>query len=307
MSVHLIAILGCVLLFTVVVLLSSSLKKVASTEFGVQYDVFSKRLADTPKRGGLHLGPPFFRFIKVPSTFITINIPDATCVSKDGLRIVFAVTFQYQIPEDWVVPAVKKYRNYEKWEKVVHAAGNSAVQHTCSEFNISNFQNQRGVIQNRMEENLHLKLEGKDGDGHSGVYTRAVSLQLRELTLPVDYNTAVIERQEAAELVALAKNQRSQETTKANTNLLSAREEANKITDKAVNDASIVLAKAKLKAEEILFSFEKDAKIIRSVKDALSLTNEGVLAYLANNLMGEAKNLKVSVGEPASFSWSDEL
>jgi hypothetical protein len=50
----------------------------------------------------------------------------------------------------------------------VVAAGTSAVQHSCSLFTISNFQNKRGIIQTTMEENVRGKLEGPDATGITG-------------------------------------------------------------------------------------------------------------------------------------------
>ena len=70
---------------------------------------------------------PGFRFIKFPSTYITVDLEEATCVSQDGLRVLFSVTFQYQLPVDWVLPVVLKYRDFANWEDVVTAAGGSAV------------------------------------------------------------------------------------------------------------------------------------------------------------------------------------
>ena len=49
------------------------------------------------------------------------------------------------------------------------AAGTSAVQHSCSLYTISNFQNKRGIIQTTMEDNLREKLEGPDGSGVGAV------------------------------------------------------------------------------------------------------------------------------------------
>ena len=180
-------------------------------------------------QGGLHLGPPGFIFIKFPSTQISADINDATCVSKDGLRVKFGVSFQYQLPMEWVKPVVVKYRDMDKWGSIVYAAGMSAVQHSCSKYDISNFQNKRGIIQSEMESKLRIKLEGPDGDGAGGVYARAVSLQLTNVELPEEYREAVSEKQQADEDIELAKNQRTQETTKANTELLAAKEEAKKI------------------------------------------------------------------------------
>lgn len=202
------------LLLFVIVLLATSLKKVKSTEYGVQYTAYSKKLDDAARTGGLHVGPPGFKFIKFPSTYVTVDLPEDTCVSNDGLRVKFKITFQYQMPAEWLLPAIQKYRNFERWAEVVEAAGNSAVHHSCSEFQISNFQNKRGIIQTTMEENLRIKLEGTREDGADGVYARAISLQLRNVDLPEEYRVAIREKQAAAEDIVLAQNQvRLWETT----------------------------------------------------------------------------------------------
>ena len=127
--------------------------------------------------------------------------------------------------------AVIKYRDFTKWNRVVRGAGASAIQHSCSNFTISSFQNKRGDIQRLMEDNLRLKLEGdkveeergvgsvKSSKEDFGVYARAVSLQLRNIELPKEYQAAVAEKQSAEEDIALAQNQRKQEVTKVRLSL----------------------------------------------------------------------------------------
>lgn len=303
---------GCFLLipigiFTAIILLPMSLRKLASTEFGIKYTRYSKILDDAALSGGLHTGPPGFRFIKFPSTFVTNELPPDTCLSRDGLRVETQVDFQYQIPADWLLPAILKYRDFENWSTIVESAAISAVQHTCSEFNVSNFQNMRGEIQRRMEDNLRLKLEGEAGDGESGVYARAVSLQLRNVDLPFKYQEAVAVKQSATEDITLARNERIQETTKARTDLLAAQEQARIINDTAVNEADIILTEARIKAQETTFAFATEADVIVQVKEKLSLSTAGVLAYLSNRLYEVAPHLKVSAAEPASLSRSEEL
>lgn len=83
-----------VVLVVAVALLGVSLKKVSSTEMGVQYDIHAKQLDDAIKSGGLFLGPPGYEFIKFPSTFITVDLNNRICVSNDGLLVTFSVTFQ---------------------------------------------------------------------------------------------------------------------------------------------------------------------------------------------------------------------
>jgi len=206
-----------------------------------------------------------------------------------------------------VLPAIIKYRDFHKWASAVEQAGLSAVHHSCSEFIVSEFQNKRGIIQNNMEENLKIKLEGDPASGDEGVNAVSVSLQLTFIELPAEYNEAVSEKQAAEEDIALAVAQRVQETTKANTELLRSREEARKIEDTARNEAEVLLTEARLQAEETTYSFQKEAQALVEVKEQLNLTTEGVLAYLSNRLLSEASTLRVTTGEPAKLSQRDEL
>jgi len=220
-------------LIVAAVLIGVSLKKLSSVEYGVEYDKWTKTLDEAAKSGGLHAGPPGYTFIKFPSTQIGLDLLD-TCVSRDGLRVQFDVTFQYQMPEDRIVDAIEQYRDFKTWSTVVEAAGNSAVQHTCSDFNVTDFQTVRTLIQDAMQTNLRIKLEGSlNGTTDEGVYALASSLQLRNVILPSQYTDAIASKQRAEEDIALAKNQRTQETTKANTEKLAAEEEARKIRDSA--------------------------------------------------------------------------
>lgn len=288
-------------------LLASSLKKVETTEYGIEYDIHKKELDEAAKSGGLFAGPPGYRFIKFPSTFITVDLDDRTCVSNDGLLVVFSVTFQYQMTEANLYPAIIKYRDYGKWADTVEEAGLSAMHHSCSEFQVTEFQSKRGLIQSTMERNLKLKLEGNPDTNEEGVNAVAVSLQLRYIGLPALYQSAVADKQAAEEEISLAIAERRQEVTKANTALLTAKEEAKKILDTAINEAEVVLTEASLKAEETLYAFEKESETLVQVKTALNLTTEGVLAYLANMLISEASTLQVTTGEPAKLSRKDSL
>jgi Membrane protease subunits, stomatin/prohibitin homologs len=292
---------------TAVVLLAVSLKRLSSVEYGVEYDRLAKILDDAAKQGGLHTGPPGYRFIKFPSTQISAAVRD-TCVSRDGLRVDLNVTFQYQMGAEHMVNAIEKYRDFKTWSWVVESAGQSAVQHTCSEFNITDFQTLRGQIQDAMFENLRLKLEGSlDGITDKGVYAIASSLQLEDIELPAAYKNAVADKQQAEEDIALAKNQRTQETTKARTERLAADEEARKILDTAENTKNITITEAQLKAQEILFAFEREKEVLGEAQQFFNLSPNGVLAYMSNQLYASVDSLHVTLGEPARVSRKDLL
>lgn len=53
-----------------IVLLGLSLKRLESTQYGLEYHPRRKKLDDVAQQGGLHPGPPGYKFVKFPSTFI---------------------------------------------------------------------------------------------------------------------------------------------------------------------------------------------------------------------------------------------
>jgi prohibitin 2 len=284
------------------------LKKLQSTEYGLEYDKWAKTLDDAAKTGGLHAGPPGYYFVKFPSTQISADIAD-TCVSRDGLRVKIDVTFQYQMTAEYITQVVEKYRDFKSWATMVEATGNSAIQHTCSEYNVTDFQSLRNAIQDSMLGNMRIKLEGSLDEGitDDGVYALATSLQLRNIELPQEYKTAVSDKQRAEEDINLAKNQRTQESTKANTSLLAAKEEAQKILDKANNDAKVALTLAQLKAEETAFAFEKEKEVLLQAKEDFNLGPNGILSYMTNQLYAKTTNLDIVMGEPAKISRKNNL
>ena len=64
----------CVVLIVAMVLLIVSLKRLESTEYGLEYHPRKKELDEVAKQGGLHAGPPGYSFVKFPSTYIVSNL-----------------------------------------------------------------------------------------------------------------------------------------------------------------------------------------------------------------------------------------
>lgn len=170
------------------------------------------------------------------------------------------------------------------------------------------FQNKRSEIQERMFKQLQVKLQGSEGEiNDEGVYAFLNSLQLENVELPSEYKSAISEKQRAQEDIALALNQRSQELTKANTELLAAKEETKTIIARAQNQRNVTITEAENIADQTLYAFEKEKEVLARVKVDFNLDANGIIAYMTNQLYANAPNLKVSLGEPARVSRKDEL
>lgn len=288
-------------------LIIASLQKVSSTEFGVEYNVWSKKLESVSKAGGLFLGPVGYRFVKFTSTQINADFSD-TCVSNDGLRVVVDVSYQYRLDIESIIEVILKYREFEKWNQVVNASANSAIQHSCSVWNVTDFQSNRALVQETMFENLQKKIEGDANDEFSrGVYAIASSLQLTNVDLPVQYQEAVEQKQRAEEDILLAKTQRIQEKTKADTEFKAAEKQYEILIDRAWNEGNITLIVADYYAQHTLYRFEKESEVLSQAKEFLSLSTNGVLSYMANKLFATVPLLTARTGEPARISRKNQL
>ncbi len=60
----------------VIILISVSLRKLASNELGISYDNIAKKLGNAVQYEGLHTGPPGFSFIIFPSVYETMEFTD---------------------------------------------------------------------------------------------------------------------------------------------------------------------------------------------------------------------------------------
>lgn len=218
-----------------------------------------------------------------------------------------AVSFQYTVDKSRLLEAVAEYRDFEKFNEMVKAAGVSAVHHGCGEFAVQAFQGKRSEVQARMLEFFRLKIEGNATTGAKGLYSRAVDLQLRNIQLPPAYAQAVSSKQSAEEDIELAKNQRTQSLTAANTALLTARQEAERELDGARNSAQIRRTEAEFRANATLLEYATESETYKSIKEDLKLTNEGFLAYIGNRAIEAAEKPRLRVLEPAALSYREEL
>lgn len=283
-------------------LIGLSLRKVATNEYGVKYDIYSKTLASSSLSGGLYFGPIGYRFIKIPSTQISTEVKD-TCVSRDGLRLEIHVVYQYKVDEEWIVDLITKYRDYDKWSQLIHAAGKSAIHHSCSSWNVNDFQARRLAVQNSMFSNLRLKLEGVNAElNKTTLFARPTSLQLNYVGLPIEYKNAVAEKQRAEEDIALAKNERSQKLTRETTELKAAEKKAYMVLDRAYNDANVTFTLAKYRANQTLHRFDSETQVLTQAQTFLDLNPNGIISYVANKVFEGNSNLKASFGEPAQIS-----
>lgn len=296
------------------IILGSSFKRIESREYGVAYDTVRRVVSDEVMSDGLHPGPPFFEFVKWPSTFVTVNMPedlseegDSTCVSQDGLVVETKVSFQYIVDKMLIPETMRQFRDFQLFNEMIKDAGVSAVHHGCGDFRINEFQASRSQVQARMLRYFKEKVEPNAETGSNGLYARAIDLQLRNVKLPTAYAEAVAAKQSAEEDIALAQNQRVQQLTAAQTELLTAQREAQKLLDGARTTAQIRLRESEFRVNITMTQYTTEAETYRTIKEELALSNEGFLAYLGNRAVEQSSSPNLRILEPAKMSYREDL
>ncbi|GMH38503.1 hypothetical protein BSKO_06387 [Bryopsis sp. KO-2023] len=297
-----VSVLVVLILAVSVMLLAASLKKLKSTQVGLEYDTQERELGSI-KGEGLHAGPPFFEFLKYSSVFLSREI-STICVSRDGLVLELKVSFQYRPDPKKIEEITTKYRNSKRYDQMVLGAAESAIHHGCGDFEIEEFQSKRGIIQARQKEVMEEIFSGKNEQ--TNLHAEVVDVQFLNISPPSRWEEAVESKENAREEISLARKEETQALTKAETSLKVSEEEAKIVLAKAETQAEVLLNQAEAEAASLLFKFEKEANATKFAKEQLDLDTAGILRYLLNRQI-ESKD-KIEIGmDPPSLSFNDEL
>jgi len=228
------------------------------------------------------------------------------------------------------------------------------VRNACGRYTAREFQTKRADVAKAMEDATRFDLG-------EAVSARVLTLNLRNIDRPAGYQDAVSASEAALADIELAKKEREQKLIMAGTVLASAQVEADKILNKAITTADIMVERAVqqvtegAKADTILAKAERlqsltranttletaritagkiaaaaatEAEITRKLADekyraildkydkfgelllkaqrSNSFTSEALLAYLGNTAVGNNKQ-KIALDSPAQFSYRSEL
>ena len=119
-----------------------------------------------------------------------------TCNSRDGLRVVLDVSFQYKIPENRVFDLSMKYKDFSTYSKLVESVARANIQHSCGEFTAENFQTLRNDVANTISVALKNELEVK-------LSSFVSQTQLRNIARPTEYDNAVRDKENALNEIKL--------------------------------------------------------------------------------------------------------
>jgi len=203
-----IAVVICGFAVLIIALVIASLKKLDSDEVGLKYNTFEKHLGNTSMYEGLHMGPPGFTFIIFPSVFRTISFK-VTCLNIDGVTINIEVSFQYRVGPEHFRQNIMEFKDYTNYVQILKNVGEAAIHESCSRFNTSQFQSERGKFQKHLGDGLLKK--------YTIVGCETSDIQVNNIKRPYKYEKAIQDKESAREDIEVANNEQPRRVTEAMT------------------------------------------------------------------------------------------
>ncbi|CAF0849313.1 unnamed protein product [Brachionus calyciflorus] len=274
-----------------------SAKKLNSYELGIKYDNIAKTLGNYVNREGLHFGPPGFSFIIFPSVYKTMEFKDISCLNKDGVVIDVDVSYQFKANPLHMKFLVDQFQSFDGYKKVLFASGKSAVHDSCANFSTTEFQTDRGKFQERLRETMRNYCEY--------LHCELNDLQVNSVQRPLQFESAVKDKEAAKENIRVAENERPRLLLQAETELEQAKKQAEIIFNNAQTQAKIIKMKAETEAESLRYQYEKDLEVYKKVKESQGLDNEALISYMTIRAISESKNdINLALKSPAKTSYS---
>ena len=293
-KVYVIGFIVLAVIVMIVVLVATSLKKLASDEIGIKYDTIQKKLSSNSEREGLHTGPPGFEFIIFPSVYKSLSFSSLECLNKDGVKIVLDVTYQYKVKASKLREVILDFRDKDGYTKVLKYAGESALHESCSYFNTSQFQAERTNFQNKVQQQIIQR--------YTELHADITDLQVSNIARPSEYENAIRSKERAREDIQVAYNERPRLITEAETEKREAETQAQIIKDKADSDARILANRATTEAQAIIAQYEKEGEAYKKIVDVtgLGFSIDGFISYLGVRVIADAKNpVYIGLDSPA--------
>lgn len=281
----------------IIILISVSLKKLASNELGIAYDNIAKKLGTEVQYEGLHSGPPGFSFIIFPSVYETMEFRDITCLNKDGVIIDLEVSYQFKANGKYLRTLVEQFKDFNGYKKILQASGKSAIHDSCANFSTTEFQTDRGRYQESLREIMRKYC--------NSLHCELNDLQVNKVQRPYEFENAVKEKEAAKENIKVATNERPRKLLQAQTELEQATKQADIIMNNAKTQAKILNNKAKTEAKSLTFQYTKDLEIYKNVKQSQGLDNEALISYIGVRAIANSKHdVNLAMQSPAKTSFA---
>lgn len=267
-------------LILMIVLLSLSIQNVSQDEWGIQYNHVERTLSNTVEGPGRYAINPASSFFKFKSTFVPWELI-IDCWTSDIIEVTLDIAVQTSYIHEELPQVIFEFGDEDHFLPYVENVLKKTMRESCSNFTAIQYYSNRTAIQTDMLNRIENELPKLGTHITTGGY-----LQLRNIKLPDDFNTAIIAKQTVQQEILLALNQRNQSLIIAETTLSQSVNNATSITNNATLQGQAILFDAQQQAQAINVSYSNRVDVYSKAMKLLGLNaTEYIRTVLQPNLL----------------------
>ncbi len=228
--------------------------------------------------------------IKFYRTMQNIELGELECLTRDEVLLQIHVAIQFQYVRTALIPIIlKKFNGDSKYKTFLGAAMKSSILNSCLQFTALEYYEKRAAVDSAMFNNLMTTINEKTM-GSTVEY-----FQLVDIIYPDAYIDILHQKQNVAQNLITAQNNRNTAIINANTDQLAAERTAGINIINAMNTHNITIFNAYAQKRAILSQWDNRANAYKNIVDDLNLTPDQLVRYIKLDVVRTTQKLLSSV------------
>lgn len=300
-----VSLAGLIMSTVIVGAVLSGFRSVEITEYGLHYNLLTRKVSKKHYPSGRYFIGPWSTFIKFPSVVKTIQFSDSKFQgdlgmdeqgdpmlrsrTRDGLDVSIELSFQYQLNGTDLYDlyttmgaGLDFHRTYVRMS--IDRLTEIATEYTANEFFV-----ERTKIGKAMEIALRKDFEAK-------LYATIFSFQLRSVALPQDFESAIQMTEVKKQDVQVAQQEQKSTVVAWETKLMQAERQVKVKANQADALAQAVMLENTADIQQFTATQEKAADSYSGVRKSLDDKEGDLLAYVQSRVVRDHPSDKITVG-----------
>jgi hypothetical protein len=264
--------------------------KVEQNEYAVVMNTYTMQFRPDVLSQGMYILKPGDKLIKFERIYQTFNIDGLECLTGDEVLLNIHVLVRYQYARDALIPIIlKTFDTDAKYKTFLNAAIRSTILNSCLEFTALEYYEKRAFVDSAMFDNL-MSTINQQTIGSSVEY-----FQLVDIRYPDDYNNILHQKQNIAQGLITAQNNRNTAIINANTIQMEAQRTAGINIINAQNIYNITIFNAETQKQAILLQWSHRADAFKHIMIDLNYTPDQLVDYIKADVVRTSTQLVSSV------------
>lgn len=264
--------------------------KVEQNEYAVIVNSYTMQFRPNVLSQGIYVLYPGDELIKFQRTMQNIELGELECLTGDEVLLQIHVAIQFQYIRDLLIPIVlKKFDTDKKFKTFLNAIMKSTILNSCLEFTALEYYEKRASVDATMFDNL------MDAVSEKTMGATIEYFQLIDITYPETYIDILHQKQNTAQMLITAENNRNTEIINANTKQMEAKRTADINIINAMNIYNITVFSAEMQRKAILSQWQNRADGYKNIISNLALSTDQFIDYLKADVVRTSSHMVSTV------------